>query len=390
MKVADLRKLLETSQDKFNIFEDKANLNSCDDLTKSNLLSLISDFLDDVQKAKLFEITHFNSLSSHIKYSIIKLISDDDIKFNLIKNVDFIMSFEMYERNSLITSLTDDNKIKLLHMPEFLEEANCSKLIVSSLSNEKKEEILYDVNFIKKDLNIIDYNLTNLISSLDSDDSKLKLIDLYQFNNSNSAEIIKTFQDENKIPILLSNNYNFSTFQLEYLVSRLNVNLLVDFFKTHKDFFDSNGIKPYRITSKLNPEDQLDFVSKIEDIGFPTSEIRQILASLSKDAKENIDTSRLPAEYASALELKYAEVDNGFSIEKILVDFNKDLEIYRDLDELLYINPLEISENERVSLIKLCKICPDLPIHDNIGLSQSTAQEYISGETWINSVLDRT
>lgn len=72
---------------------------------------------------------------------------------------------------------------------------------------------------------------------------------------------------------------------------------------------------------------------------------------------------------------------------KVIVDFEGDLEKYRDLDGLITINPLLISDEEKVKLLHLCEICPGINISDNLVCSNSTVEEYKNGELWIESIL---
>lgn len=115
-------------------------------------------------------------------------------------------------------------------------------------------------------------------------------------------------------------------------------------------------------------------------------EKRQILATLSQEAKDNIDTSNFPPEYISAIEMKISETIN-YQYGKIIINLNSNLENYRGLDELIAINAMEISDKDIPKLMELCNICPNISIYDNIGLSPSTVQEYKNGEAWIGKVL---
>ena len=71
MDAQDLRKLIESSTNKFSIFEDRSTLVQYN-FSIQELIDLISDFLSDEQKAQLFELEHFKKLSSNIKVHIIK------------------------------------------------------------------------------------------------------------------------------------------------------------------------------------------------------------------------------------------------------------------------------------------------------------------------------
>ena len=358
MKVQDLKNLLESSQDKFNIFADKANLTNLDDLTTTSLLELISDFLTDEQKAKLFDLDHFRNLSDSIKFKIGQLISDSNIKLNLLKSPDFTSNFEDYQIKNLVESLDDHGKL----------------------------EIFSDKNFVEQNLHLNKYQIPSIISSISSEKIKLELIDAYELNSFQIIDILETFSDKSKTSILLENKYGFSSNNLSILASSLSPDSLLDFFKNNRSFLDNNNISPYSITRKLDWKGQIAFISNFEDIGLSLDEKRQILATLSKEAKDKIDISNFPPEYISAIEMKISETIN-YQYGKIIINLNDNLEKYSGLDELIAVNCMEISDNDIPKLMELCSICPNISIYDNIGLAPSTTQEYKNGEAWIGKVM---
>ena len=85
MNAQDLKKLLEKSNDKFNIFQDRELLIQYQ-FNVLELVDLVNTFLSDEQKAKLFELAHFKKLSTGIKTRLIKTITTDEIKLTLLKN----------------------------------------------------------------------------------------------------------------------------------------------------------------------------------------------------------------------------------------------------------------------------------------------------------------
>lgn len=110
-------------------------------------------------------------------------------------------------------------------------------------------------------------------------------------------------------------------------------------------------------------------------------EKRKLFATLPQEIKDRMDLSALPPEYTSAIALT---CKNGF----IRPDLSaSDFEAYKGLDESIHINPMEISDTEREGLKKLCEVCPQMDISDNIGISYSTAEEYLHGEAWIDQLI---
>lgn len=63
-----------------------------------------------------------------------------------------------------------------------------------------------------------------------------------------------------------------------------------------------------------------------------------------------------------------------------------DLSIYEGIDKQIYINPFE--HNYKVEDIKaLAGVCPNIEISDLLGMAESTFEEYVAGEKWIEQVL---
>ncbi len=48
---------------------------------------------------------------------------------------------------------------------------------------------------------------------------------------------------------------------------------------------------------------------------------------------------------------------------------------------------MALSALEQQNLDKLCKICPQMNISDDLGISESSVEEYLNGEKWINQVV---
>lgn len=388
MNVEDLRKLLEDTNDKFKIFEDRKLLSQYS-LKTLELMDLINEFLSDEQKAKLFELEHFKKLSSNIKTSIIKVISDDNIKIQLIENSEVMSGLNDYEIMGIVNSMTDEGKVQMLHKENVLQKYGIMELeigqIVKKLGEKSKQEILENKDFVENDLRLDEYRVVNNICDLTNEDVKLKLSKLYNVNQYQMTNILKTFSDKSKTEIILENEYEFDKMEL---IASLSVDALADFIRNNKEFIHKNGIRVYEITSRLTKEGQSDFIAKLEDMEITLKEKRQILATLDKKVKSEIDKSNLPEEYKTAIDMQIGDdFKETASYGKIIVDLNKDLEIYQGLDELIGINPMDISSQDKPKLLKLCEICPEIRMQDSIGLSSSTAEEYRNAEIWIENVL---
>ena len=78
MDAQDLRKSLEQTDDKLSIFANRETFKKYD-LSIKEFFDLISDFLSDEEKLKLFDYSHFKNFNDRIKEGIIGLVSDEHI-----------------------------------------------------------------------------------------------------------------------------------------------------------------------------------------------------------------------------------------------------------------------------------------------------------------------
>lgn len=96
MNDQDLRKLLEQTDDKLSIFASPETLNKYD-FNAREFFDLISDFLSDEEKLKLFDYSHFRQFEGWIKSGIIGLVSDEHIILQMMNNDNIMNGFESYQ-----------------------------------------------------------------------------------------------------------------------------------------------------------------------------------------------------------------------------------------------------------------------------------------------------
>lgn len=390
MNTQDLRKILEESKNKFNIFADRSVLAQYS-LTVADLLQLVKDFLSDEEKGQLFELEHFKKLPSHVRCRILQEISNSEIKLAILENASAVSDLENYHILALIQSLDSNSKLKILHNSKFLEEHEIKNYdinkIVTGLDDDAKLTIITDISFTKDELHLKDYQIADAISSLQSEEAKLQLIDRYDFKKYQIMDILKNFSDKSKESIILNNKYGLERNHLVEIIAILSSDSLVQFIRNNKKFMEQNGITPYRISKRLSKDEQLQFTSRIEEMGLSLKEKRQIFATLSQEAKNEIDVAKLPEEYRTAIEMQVENDSKNYAtFGKINLDFSKDMELYKGLDELIYLNPMELPIEHKDKILELCRICPEIKIGDDLGLGYSTSQEYINAEMWIASV----
>ena len=381
MEPQSFKELVEKSQDKFKVFEDKNAIMKYSN-TVVEIIESIEEFLTDEEKIKIFDIEHFRKINPSKKFCMMNCVLEDkDIE--LLKNSSFLEDIKGYQvKNFIEETLNDFYKLKLIGKPEFLKGCKLNKYqisdIIKTLSEENKKDILFNSKLLKETLNFDNYAISELISTLQENEIKLKMIDLYEFGNYQKESILKTLSDDLKKSIIIDNEYGVGESTLESLCSSLSVDVLVDFLRENREVIKDNNIKTHKIVSMLDIQKQLEFMSKFENVGLNLTEKRQVLAKLREETKSNIDISNFPQEYVTAIQL-----DSGR-----IVDFDKDLNIYKGLDEIIHINPLKLSEKEKIKFIELCKICPGMNIEDNLGMGVSTVDEFIEAEKWVDSIIN--
>lgn len=283
--------------------------------------------------------------------------------------------------------------MKILQEEDILERYDISNkykiLIIESLEDKNKQKILFNREYLEEKLGMESCEISGIVASIEDVEIKEYFIEYYKFNEYYIENILKTFPDQSKINILINNKYKLSEETIQYVLVSLNVDSLINFFNNNMDFLIQKRIAPYQITSKLEKGEQLNLISKFESISLSVNDKKKILSTLDNNIKKDIDTSEFSEEYIKAIKLELNERVLGSLIPYSLkVDLNGDLESYIGLDELLYINGMNISKEDKPKLFKLAEICPSIPIYDDLVLGSSTIEEYKNAEDWIEAVLE--
>lgn len=355
MDSKDLRALLENEPNKLNIFGNRELLHECS-MSVSDLFSLIQDFLTDEEKLTLFKYPHFQSLSKSIRVGILKRINDDFVKFKALilpTNKDF-----------------DKDDFK-----EIVEKSS-ENLITKILEHKEVATVLF---------HFTNSEVCSLMKNLSDDVVKKNLMNIYQLEDLSKLSIIKTFDTQHKLEEVKQDNISASS--KISLLRTLDSHELVQFISENKDFLNKDDIKIYNIIDGMDNESQLEFVKHLEETNMTFNEKREVLALVDGSIKDHLDLNDFPEEYITALEMKKT---SEFS-EVIDVDLDKDLEIYKGLDNIISICPENFDEKQRASFLKLCDICPNMDIISDISGFQcySTPSEYKEAEAWIGSVLEK-
>lgn len=174
---------------------------------------------------------------------------------------------------------------------------------------------------------------------------------------------------------------------------------MLTFIQENSDYLKKKEINIYEIVKNISDfNKQLQFVGKMFlgkmdkinlDLSLP--EKLKCLVVLKDEAKQylkGLDNSKINERYKQVLSIPYN------SNNTITVNFNQDLEIYKDLDEFIRIKPQDIPFDEHSKIFELVEICPEMGINDEESDkvleckgSGSTVQEFINAEKWITEVL---
>lgn len=388
MNAQDLRKLLEQTDDKLSIFASSETLNKYE-FNAKEFFDLISDFLSDEEKLRLFDYSHFRQFKGWVKGGIIGLISDEHIVLQMMSNDNIMSGFASYQIVDIINKMSDSGKRQILHNQDFIKKHQIAdyelKNIISSLIDESRTEVLMDIDLITNKLHLADFQVTELVKGLSSEESKSRMLKVYELSNHLKIDIINTFNSNSKLDILLEEN-DFNRYDRMKILESLDIETLSGFLAEHKEFCIENDIHPYEIVLGLDIEQQKDFIANLENMNLTLGEKREILATLKADVKQSIDTTNFPEEYKSALSIQTTECGG-----KVILDLERNLEDYRGLDNLMRINPEEFTEEQRAKFIKICDVCPNLQVVSKLnGIVEyiSTASEYKETEEWMNSIID--
>ena len=138
MNAQDLRKLLEQTDDKLSVFSDNEVFDKYE-ITVKEFSELVSVFLSDEEKLRLFDYSFFINLEGWKKCEIIKLVSDEKVLLQMLSNDSVISGIDEYSIANIINKLDDNTKKIVLCNHEFIEKLQISdyyiEKIISSVSS---------------------------------------------------------------------------------------------------------------------------------------------------------------------------------------------------------------------------------------------------------------
>lgn len=299
MAKEELRKFLESSNDKFKVLSDAETVKPYQ-ITIKELLELIDEFLDDEQKIALLSVNY--AQKPIIKRNIVMLIKDEskilDVIFNKeltngLETNDFINIIQAQNSNCILQILNnveflEENKIKkyqiidiiklqdsgvilqILNNSSLLEKCKLGNFeieaLFKNLDEKEKLEFLSNPKYIKEKLKLSEYRIGDMISSITDEKTKENLIKSYELNNLNRVNIICQFSDEGKERNILNNTLGLRIYDYYSILSNMETDNLIRFINNNLKFLAENNIAIYNIVEKLNVEKQKELVYKIDNL----------------------------------------------------------------------------------------------------------------------------
>lgn len=387
MNTEEFKKYLETKTDKLAELRNKEIISQLK-FSMKDFIEIIIDVLTDEEKVQF--LTSFTKIAQSYKENIIKSITSDQIKLEILGNNDF----QKYSATEIIETLTDKGKISLLHNRELIEkyQLNAYDLnqVIYKMSNEAVEQLLQEKELMLKLFETnSSYYISKIILKVQDENQRFLIAEEYELDKAAMVFLTCTSSEEKKQEILLSEKYELGKYTITEILSYFSTQNLITFYQENGEFWKKHEIKIHQVVKLLSDDKQLEFVSYLDSIDLNLDDKLKSLVVLSKDTKAQIDRTGLDDIYIQALEMPVITSDDKIARDSgyIDIDLEGDLTQYRGYDELIRIRPQEVPFEKHDRLIELARICPNLEVHDNLDLTSSTAQEFINAEEWISDVI---
>lgn len=387
MKLEEFAEMLANAEDKVSVLADKENINRCEGITYGDLKGLMDRFLTDNEKLEALKYEHLKS-SATIRNFVIESLKTDEAKVKLVQDKELLELYKVnnYLVQNMIVSMGESSKTQLItentqNLKDIMGSFNLARL-VGSLDEKDLSKIVTDKETVLA-LGFSTYQLSDIFCKLSDDNLKLELAKKYEFNNMDISQVIKSVNDGLKTEILKGEEYNFNEYDARRIITGMSAEKLIHVISHDKTLLDKYKIEIYDVILALDNEKQLQIIQSLDKLGLETHVERKCLAVLSENTKSQIDRASLAEEVRDALDVTKDKAGN------IAVDFSGDFKKYAGLDELIKINPLKLENSERQKVRELINICPNMSVADNFVISESTAQEYLNAEAWIEEVEKR-
>jgi len=243
-----------------------------------------------------------------------------------------------------------------------LSAKNLVCYILFQLNVEERKKVINNQEFVEK--YCICESFPTLFNGLD-DNMILKVILNYKIDNNFIKTTIAQFLSSDKKIEILGKDFPFLRDSSLKILCSLDIQMILNFLENNPNFLIENNCTSNDV-------------------------ITQYIESKSYFASsQSIDITDFPKEFKDTFEISKPE-NNKY----IILDLDKDLESYRGLDKFIRVNPFDFDDDKRNKFLKLCDICPNLQVANNLDFDSpadrvSTVAEYKEAESWVSSVITK-
>ena len=375
-----IRRRLEKSQNKVADFEEMV-LCSKNYISVSELLQLISDFLNDEQIKKLLAGEQVSKINKSVLDLIFRLIKDINIVIEIFKLPYFASEYQAEDIIDILKLYSKESILICLKDKEFLEKIKVAsslyKDIIPLFSDEYKD------TFLKSNKEIIpSYGILEIIKAITSEETKVRLMNEYESEiGLYKTQILASFSDKYKSKIIINEDKPLSKDEIEMVFLGMSIENQIQFIINNNNFLRSKNIDLPRIIKVALEKEPIKFVEHMEDMGLTEVEKKYILVEFGPKIKNEIDTANWPQEYIDML-------DSESTCLGIIVSIDANVESYKDMGESICINPLNIPSEKKEKIEQFIAAYPNIKIIDDLMMGVATVSEYRNGEAWIEKLLE--
>lgn len=309
---------------------------------------------------------------------------DDNKKIDLLRDENFVtnFSYDKFDFKEILLSLSNEMQIELLSNSELLEGMKCGQFRREKDENGIYQSIFEKFILIKDEKNII----TDMILKINCPDEQR--LELARSNNVVGYElesVCEKLSDDKIADIVLNGIEGLRDSERRTLMRNLSDEGLFNLLNENFDkLYDTFGDYLFNAIGTFDVNKLESVFSKLDELNIDESFKRRLVGGLSKTNSEEINASVLPERFREIAKLERSDSIAEYGIR---YDRNLDPNVYKDLDQFIVVNPMDFNDAQKRQFIDLLTVCPNLKVRDNLDISASTPQEYISGEMWVNEVL---
>lgn len=366
---------------KYEVFQSFENLIKYVE-TNNDFIELFK-YLTDEEKYEVIQKDYYVRQHDSLKKQTIESIESDEIKNRLINNEELrkkVLNNRSFA--TLITKMQPSSIKSILNneqlMSEYEVSGNTISICLRKLEDNDKKEILSNDTLLEK-YKMKAEDISYVLCSINDDNYKEDYLKNHESLNEHKCSIIRSCSDSRKEDILLKDEYELSEMDIKHILSTFQYDNLNEFLKNNQEFLQNKEIPTFDIFKYMSKEKLLESIYNIDKYDMSQNEKKAVVALLSHNIKDELDRAKLDSKYSRLLDMEVKSY-------RIIPDFQRDLECYEGLDDLLYINPLE-KEFKLDDIVALSKYCTNMKVSDSMDSYQSTIDEYIEGENWANSVI---